>query len=110
MTGESIAFGLTFLGHFLGLGIIVFGITRGQDIDWSWLRPGEGRGPGGGGEPPASPKRPDAGSPGFALPLDDADPHPERLREPRPIAVPTPARRGTEHPDETRPRKPLPLR
>lgn len=103
VTGEAVAFGVLVLGHFLGLGIIAFAVLGGENIDLSWLRPGDGRGPGS-GDQPKPPKGPDRDDHGFELPLDDAGPHRQRLREPHPASLPAPLRRGSDRPGETHPR------
>lgn len=103
VTGEAVAFGVLVLGHFLGLGIIAFVVLGGENIDLSWMRPGDGRGPGS-NDQPKPPKGPDRDGHGFALPLDDAGPQRHRLREPHPASLPAPVRRGSDRPGETHPR------
>lgn len=110
MSLEVIAIALTVIVHFIGAIVLIWAITRDEEVDWRGiLRPDDDGGGGGPGfEPPRSG---DGGGGGgmLAPPLAGATPSSVRLREPRRIADahPRPARRPAHAPERTPVREPV---
>ncbi len=110
VTSEVLLVGIMALGHFLGLAALIAIMVRGDGVNWSSLWPADeddsGGGGGGGGPSPDEPE----GDAGLRLPLDGGSPGSGRLREPRPLQAPRPARRGHEPAPERLPATPPHLR
>jgi hypothetical protein len=105
---EVTAIVLTVIVHFIGAIVLIWAITRDDEIDWRGiLRPGDDDGGGPGFEPPRSGNGGDGGGV-LAPPLADAAPSPIRLREPGRIADghPRPPRRPEHAPQRTPVREP----
>jgi hypothetical protein len=106
VTVEIIAIGLTLLLHFVGAGVLVWGLLDGEKIDWRGaLWPRDEDGPG--WDPPEPPEPPTPDRSG-GLPLPVTAPSAVRLREPGRIsdAKPAPGRRPAHAPERDRPAVP----
>jgi hypothetical protein len=107
---EVIAIVLTVIVHFIGAIVLIWAITRDEEIDWlGILRPGDDDG-GGGGPGFEPPRSGDGGGGGdmLILPPTGAGPSSVRLREPGRIADahPRPARRPAHTPERAPVREP----
>ena len=111
MSLEVIAIALTVIVHFIGAIVLIWAITRDEEIDWRgilWPGDDDGGGGGPGFEPPHSG---DGGGGGDALvpPLAEVAPSAVRLRAPGRIADahPRPARRPAHASERTPVREPV---
>ncbi len=106
MSGESVALGLIFLIHVVGMGLL-FGVLLLADDSGSWRgwwprdERDDGSGPGLGPPAPPRPSAPASPRPDEPPPLPAADPSRVRLREPGRLgdALPHPPRRPDHVPE-----------